>query len=166
MPRSDRRISASLARCLTGRGGALRWSLLALALAISLSGCVRRRLFVRSDPPGAAIYIDDQHVGYTPTYVNYTYYGSRKVQLIKDGYETVTVYQRLDPPWYEYPPIDFVSENLVPTEIRDERILDFTLPPSKVYEREQVLPGAEALRAQVQQGTVVPLPPQTGSAAP
>jgi hypothetical protein len=88
------------------------------------------------------------------------------VQLIKDGHETVTVYQRLDPPWYQYPGIDFVSENLVPTESRDERILDFTLPPLKVYEREQVLPGAEALRAQVQQGTVVPLPPQMGPAAP
>lgn len=144
----------------------MRWSLLTLALAAGLSGCVRRRLFVRSDPPGAAIYIDDQHVGYTPTYVNYTYYGSRKVQLIKDGHETVTVYQRLDPPWYQYPPIDFVSENFVPTEIRDERILDFVLPPLKVYEREQILPGAEALRAQVQQGTVVPLPPQMGPAAP
>ena len=123
-------------------------------------------MFVRSDPPGAALYVDDQHVGYTPTYVNYTYYGSRKVQLIKDGYETVTVYQRFDPPWYQYPGIDFVSENLVPTEIRDERILDFTLPPLKVYEREQILPVAESLRSQVQQGTVAPLPPANVPATP
>src|SRR5690606_1796746 len=70
-----------------------RTLLIALLLTVALTGCVRRRLTVRSDPPGALVLIDDQEIGHTPVATSYVYYGTRKIQLIKDGYETQTVLQ-------------------------------------------------------------------------
>ena len=48
---------------------------------------------------------------------------------IKPGYETLTVNQPIPTPWYQIPPLDFVSENLVPTKIRDNRTVTFDLAP-------------------------------------
>src|SRR6478672_6424264 len=104
--------------------GRLFVALLLASLALGSVGCVRRRLTVRSNPPGAKVFIDDVEIGTTPCSAAYTYYGTRKITAIKDGFETVTVYERMNPPWYEIPPIDFVSETVWPGEIRDERAVD------------------------------------------
>src|SRR5690349_11442482 len=98
---------------------------------LSQSGCVRRRMTVRSNPPGAKVYVDDQKIGTTPVSTYFTYYAGRKVTLVKDGYRTETVYQNINAPWYQYPGIDFVTENLYPWEIRDERVLEFQLVPEE-----------------------------------
>ena len=82
---------------------------------------------VRTNPPGALLYVDDYEIGTTPVSANFTYYGTRKIRLVKDGYETLTVMQWIPPPWYEFPPLDFVSENFVPGQIYDQRTLDFQL---------------------------------------
>ena len=54
----------------TPPGCRIRWQaplLLSLAvLAASQTGCVRRRMTIRSDPPGALVYVDDQQIGATP----------------------------------------------------------------------------------------------------
>lgn len=145
------------------------WSLAVALLFACQTGCVRRRLTVRSDPPGARVYIDNYDVGVTPVSTSLTYYGTRSVRLVKDGYETVNVMRRMDPPWYEYPPLDFVSENLYPGELRDQRVLDFKLEPQRIVPTEEVLERAEGLRAGVGRDVVVAapqrqLPSGTGSA--
>jgi len=101
---------------------------------------------VRSNPPGALLYVDDYEVGPTPASINFTYYGTRKIRLVKDGYETLTVMQSFPTPWYEYVPLDFVSENVVPGKIRDQHCLDFQLKPQLVVPTEQLLSRAEQLR--------------------
>ena len=78
---------------------------------------------VRTNPPGALLYVDDYEIGTTPVSASFTYYGTRKIRLVKDGYETLTVMQSIPPPWYEFPPLDFVSENFVPGQIHDQRRL-------------------------------------------
>jgi hypothetical protein len=128
-----------------------------LVLLACQLGCVRRRLTIRSNPPGALVFIDDQEIGFTPVSTAYTYYGTRKIQLIKDGYETLTVKQRFRTPWYEVPPLDFVSENLWPREVRDERELDFQLVPQQIVPTEKLLERAESLRGNAQRGYVTPL---------
>lgn len=118
-----------------------------LVLAACTTGCVRRRMTIRSNPPGAMVYVDDYPIGVTPVSTNFTYYGTRKIRLVKDGYQTLTVMQPIDAPWYQYPPIDFVTENLVPGEIRDSRSLVFNLAPQMVVPTETLLGRAEQLRS-------------------
>ncbi len=126
-------------------------------LMLAFTGCVRRRMTIRTNPPGAKVYVDDTEIGTTPVSTNYTYYAARKITLIKDGYRTETVYERMLPPWYELPPLDFVSENLYPRELRDERVLDFQLVPQEIVPREKLLGRAENLRFNARQGILTPL---------
>ncbi|HZN34398.1 MAG TPA: PEGA domain-containing protein, partial [Pirellulaceae bacterium] len=69
-----------------------QWIRLALAAGLlavcATSGCVRRRLTVRTFPPGAQVYVDDQEIGTTPCSASFVYYGTRKITVMKDGYRT------------------------------------------------------------------------------
>jgi hypothetical protein len=127
------------------------------------SGCVRRRLTVRTNPPGAVVFVDDQEIGTTPCSASYVYYGTRKITVMKDGYRTETSYQRFSPPWYQIPPLDFVTENLVPREIRDEKTIDVQLMPEEIVPQQTLIERAQALRDGARGGAVTPL---TNFAAP
>ena len=118
-----------------------------LSLVADAAGCVERRMTVRSNPPGAAVYVDDYQIGTTPVAVNYTYYGTRKIRLVKDGFETLTVYQPMPAPWYQYFGIDFFSENIWPGKIRDERSYDYQMSPIVMVPNDQLLNRAEQLRS-------------------
>lgn len=130
--------------------------LLAIALPLALGGCVERRMTIRSNPPGALVYVDDNEIGTTPVSVNFTYYGTRKIRLVKDGYETLTVMQSFSPPWYQYVPLDFLSENFVPGKITDRRMLDYQLLPQMVVQSDQLRARGEDLRRASHGSGVVP----------
>ncbi len=134
----------------------LRTAVLALAV-LACTGCVRRRLTVRSNPPGAIVYVDNQHIGETPCSVDFIYYGTREIRLVKPGFETLTVNQPIPTPWYQYPGIDFISENLVPMRIRDNRNVAFNLAPQRVVPVEEIIGRGEQLRAEVQASASAPL---------
>jgi hypothetical protein len=129
---------------------------LAAVALVALPGCVRRRLLVRSNPPGAMVYVDNQPIGTTPCATSFIYYGTREIRLVKPGYETLTVNQPIPAPWYELPPLDFVSENAVPSEIQDYRTVTYNLAPQVIKPTDQLLADAEQLRAASQQGAVLP----------
>lgn len=148
----------------------------AMLVLLATAGCVRRRLLVRSDPPGAMVYVDDYQVGTTPVAVDFTYYGTRKIKLVKDGYQTLTVYQEVPAPWYQWPGIDFVSENLVPQTMYDRRVLHYQLTPQAVVPTDQLLDRAEQLRrgtfpspgtpaGQPFSGASLPPPPGSGASS-
>lgn len=119
---------------------------LAIALLAGASGCVQRQLTIRTNPPGALVFIDEEQIGVTPCSTSFTYYGTRKVRIVKDGYETLTTYQKISTPWYEWPGIDFISENLWPGEIRDDRTLSFQLEPQKIVPPMELISRGENLR--------------------
>jgi hypothetical protein len=131
--------------------------LLAAALLVAASGCVRRRLTVRTNPPGAQVFVDDQEIGTSPCSASFVYYGTRKITVMKDGYRTETLWQTLNPPWYQLPVAEFISENLVAREIRDERIVDVQLLPQEIVPPERLLDRAQSLRDSAQTGAVTPL---------
>ena len=106
----------------------------------------------------ATLYVDDHEVGLTPVPFTPIYYGNRTIRLVKDGYETLTVKQYLPPPWYEVPPLDFVSENVVPGKLNDSRTLDFQLRPQTVVPKEELLARAENLRRGTQKVSGVATP--------
>jgi hypothetical protein len=125
----------------------LGFALALLLLAANLVGCVERRMTIRSNPPGAQVYVDDYSIGTTPASVSYTYYGTRKIRLVKDGYETLTVYQTMPAPWYDFVGVDFFSENLWPHKIRDERNFDYQMSPIIMVPTEELKSRAEQLRS-------------------
>lgn len=122
-------------------------SVLALLLAMSASGCMHRRLTVRSDPPGAAVLIDGEEVGFTPVSIDYTYYGTREITLVKDGYRTRTLMQKIPTPWYQWFPLEFVTDNFALTSIRDKREVLYTLEPDQLPPTSEVLDRANSLRS-------------------
>lgn len=131
------------------RFGAAKRGLLLAACAVSILsgiGCVERRMTVRTVPSNALVVIDGQEVGHSPVSVPFTYYGDRQIKVHKDGYETKTINQRVSTPWYEFTPIDFVSEVLVPWRIRDERNYVYNLEPQTMVSNDQLLQRAEVMR--------------------
>lgn len=120
-------------------------------------GCVNRRLTIRSNPPGAYVYVDNQPIGYTPVSTHFNYYGTREIRLERDGFETLRVRQKFTPPWYQIPPLDLISENFWPRETRDERVLDFQMQPRDMLAGRTLRDRADALRANSRQGVVTPL---------
>ena len=148
----------------------LSWCLLLfLGLLIAcptVDGRVRRRLTIRSDPAGALVFIDDQKIGITPVSTSFTFYGTRKIQLIKDGYETITVKRTFRPPWYQITPLDFFTENLLSGELRDERVLDFTLAPQRIRTDAELRQRGNKLRQRAREGIVAPPPGTTSQAGP
>jgi hypothetical protein len=104
-------------------------TVLAVFVCLAALGCVQRRMTIRSNPPGALVYVDDYQVGTTPVSTDFVYYGTRKIRLVKDGFETLTVRQPFPLPWYQVFPLDFVTENVWPGEIRDERVVDLAMTP-------------------------------------
>lgn len=108
---------------------------------------MHRRLTVRSDPPGAAVVVDGEEIGFTPVSMDYTYYGTREITLIKDGYKTATLPHKLETPWYQVFPLEFFSDNLAFTHIRDKRNISYTLVPEEYVPRDEILDRANNLRS-------------------
>src|SRR5262245_17241190 len=137
---------------------------LVVAFVLPAVGCVRRRLNVRSNPQGALVYVDNQQIGTTPCSVDFTYYGTREIRLIKPGFETLTVNQPIPAPWYQYTPIDFIAENLVATKIRDNRTVNYNLAPQLIVPTPELLDRANQLRRDTRQygspvGATLPINP-------
>lgn len=156
LPTSLRWLEPQRARVFCGRPR-LAWCC-ALLVLLGCNG-VQRRLTIRSNPPGALVYIDNYEIGTTPVSTDYIYYGTRRIRLVKDGYTTLDIKQWIPPPWYEIFPLEFASENLVPAEIRDHRVLEFQLVPQMIVPTEQLLGRAENLRQGSKTEGYVP-PPQ------
>lgn len=131
-------------------------SIVFTSLAQPADAAVRRRITIRTTPPGALVYIDDQEIGVTPVSTSFTYYGTRKIQIVKDGYETVTVLREIKAPWYQIPGIDFVTENLMRREFRDERLLQFKLVPLRIRTTEELIRRGQELKQRASQGVVAP----------
>lgn len=115
---------------------------------------------IRSNPPGAFVYVDNYPIGVTPVSTDYVYYGRRQFRLVRDGFETLTTDQDVRAPWYEWYGLDFVSENVVPFKIRDERTLNFQLIPQQIPPREQLMGRAEEMRRANPPPQIVAPPPQ------
>lgn len=122
------------------------------------TGCVRRRMTVRTSPPGATVSIDNQVVGTSPAATSFVHYGTREFRIEKNGYRTEVIRRRIKPPWYEWPGIDFFSETLWPGELRDERIIDVQLVPKELEPVDDLMNRADSLRNQSKAG-IITAPP-------
>ena len=103
----------------------------AYCLLLLTTGCVRRSLTIRTDPPGALIYVNDQLKGESPVTYDFQWYGWHRVMVRKEGFERVEDRKLLRSPVYLWNPFDLAME-LLPFPIRDARTWSYTLAPSAV----------------------------------
>ncbi len=122
------------------------WVLASAVCAALLTGCVERRYVVYTDPPGATVFHNGDFIGVSPADDHYVYYGKHHFTIVKDGYETLQVDQEITTPWYEFFPLDFVSENINPWPIEDAREFRYALQPRRVVNTNELLRDAQNLR--------------------
>jgi hypothetical protein len=141
--------------------------------AVLGTGCVQRTFVITSDPPGALVYRGNVPIGTTPCDDHFVYYGKYEFTLVRDKYETLHVVEDIPAPWWEYPPLDFISENLWPCKNRDVRRLHYQLTPLHPPSQPEVLGRALDLRArgktfgaQPAAGPLPAGPPLSSSAGP
>ena len=122
--------------------------LLVLVLMSLSAGCVRQRLTVTSDPPGALVTLNDVEFGRTPVTRDFTWYGTYDVQIRKEGYKTLDTTGVVIAPWWNWVPLDLIA-NLLP--LTDHQKLHYTLNPSTrpANDSGAVVERAEQLRAKL-----------------
>ena len=119
-----------------------------------------------SDPPGASVTVNGHLIGAAPVDVPSTlfeYYGDYDFLLIADGYEPLLVRQPVPPPWYGYPFVDFVTENVIPYHYHDNRVFTYQLMPVKIVSPDELLRNANAGR---ERGRGIGTPMQPSSTPP
>lgn len=138
----------------------LRALLVLLGVALAC-GCVERTMVIRSDPPGAPVWVNEDYAGTTPLVHPFAFYGTSSVRVgpVRDEkdnllyHETQVLYDA-EAPWYETIPIDFLAEVLYPGTLKDvHEVPEIKLPAAKPAEAEvdeqqvqQVLQKAEQFR--------------------
>ncbi len=148
---------------------ARRGPLLILPLVLTLAGgCVERAFVITSDPGGAVVFNErNLPLSATPADESFVYYGRYRFTLVKDGYETLVVEENVQPPWYEWTGLDFISENLIPWTIRDVHRFHYKLQRAVITPPEAVLKQGATLRAKGQTvGEALPAQPVGGQPVP
>lgn len=126
--------------------------LLLAACVCALSGCVSRRMTIRSNPPGALVEVDGRRIGYTPVSFDFTYYATYEITLTKVGFEPVTVQQPVPAPWYQMFPLDFVSDNFLPFRVTNRQDFTYQLRPLQIVPDDELLDRADNVRTQAEVG--------------
>jgi hypothetical protein len=116
--------------------------------AFALTGCVRRSLTIRTEPDGALVYLNDEEVGRSPVTTDFLWYGDYEIIVRRDGYQTLRTHERINPPWYQVPPVDFFAEVLYVGRLHDQRFVSYTLEPEQLPGRGELLERAAELRSQ------------------
>ena len=120
---------------------------LLLILGTLGSGCVRRVVDITTEPDGALVWMNGREVGTTPVEVEIVYYGDYDVQVVRDGYETLSTSAKANPPVWDMPGLDLVSE-VLPADLESRTRWHFDLVPEDQDDAD-VMKRAEALRARL-----------------
>ena len=130
----------------------------ALAAALLLPGCVERKFLIRSDPPGATVLVNGAVAGVTPTEIAFQHYGMVRLEILpldRDGdgwidYRRHVGSHDLSSPWYQWFPIDFVTDNLWPWTLHDFHeavvVLEPALEPGDERDENEMRERARELR--------------------
>jgi hypothetical protein len=99
------------------------------AAAILPAGCIRSRVDVTSDPPGAEVIWRGKPYGATPVTIPFVWYWHYDVALEKPGYKRLETSEYFrTPPWLLMP-FDLFAEAL-PVPISDTRKRNYVLEPA------------------------------------
>lgn len=116
-------------------------ALLCSVVIAALSGCVERELTVKTIPDGAIVELNDEQVGVSPVTVPFNWYGTYRVRMEKEGYQTLVVNQELKRPFNDYFPIDLLRDIFTPDTI-DSYEWTFDLSPYQQPDRDALIQRA------------------------
>ena len=119
---------------------------IALLMVSAFCGCVRRKMTVHTNPPGANVSLDGREIGRTPFTTNFKHYGKQEFRIVKPGYETKTELVPVRAPWYQWVGFDFVSEVLLPGKLTDHKYYEFDLQPERIVPPSDIVTRAEQFR--------------------
>jgi hypothetical protein len=135
-----------------------------LLAACSAAGCVERTLRIRSEPPGLEVTMNGRPQGTTPIDVPFSFYGTVRLEtpatdLDEDGWPEVrrsVALVELTEPWYQWFPLDFFSDNLLPWTVRDDHEALITPPvhPPPTGEAGDLRREAEAVKIRAERTRV------------
>ena len=118
-------------------------------LLISVS-CVERTITVRTDPPGALVYVNEVEKGRSPVTFPFTWYGDYRVLLEIPEYQTLETHRIASAPIYQWPVLDFISEVLLPFKFHDHHDWHFTLSPRPPVDEDALIDRAKDFRQQTE----------------
>lgn len=105
--------------------GAIRIAAI-LLMAASLTGCIRSRVMLTSEPSGAEVTWRGDYRGVTPIEIPIIWYWYYDYSLEKEGYVPIEKVERFrTPPWFLMP-VDFFAE-IIPFPFPDRRERHYVL---------------------------------------
>jgi|SaaInlStandDraft_1057018.scaffolds.fasta_scaffold05352_6 hypothetical protein len=125
-----------------------------LFVCVNLTGCVNRRMTIRSNPSGALVEIDGERIGLTPVSMDFTYYGTREFTISAPGYESLTVLQPVPAPPGQRFPLDFFTNHFMPRKVTDRHDFTYNLMRrnAPIDEESDLINRARDFRSQAEVG--------------
>ena len=135
--------ASDLGKCIVAR----RRTSAMILLAAMLPGCVQRQMTVTSNPPGAVVYLNDREMGRTPFTKNFLWYGNYDVVVRKDGYDTLKTTREITAPFWQFFPLDVVTDFL---PIKDSEKMEFNLRPQGPVDPQAIVARGLELQEQLE----------------
>jgi len=102
-------------------------------ICLITSGCISRILEIRTDPPGARVFIEGKEIGTSPAEFTFDHYGERDLLITCATQDDETIHyapvrEKIDIscPWWGYFPIDFLVD-VLPFTVTDRQEISYTL---------------------------------------
>ena len=114
---------------------------------------------IRTEPPGASVYVNDELKGISPVTYDFSFYGWQRVTLRKEGFERLDERRLLNAPIYLWIPLDLFME-LMPFPVTDAHTWSYALTPAAPLETPTppAIPESPARSKTPKTRTIVPLP--------
>lgn len=114
---------------------------LIVAAAFLLCGCVEREIAISTNPSGADVYLNGEHVGVSPVSARFNWYGTYEVQLKKQGFNTLNIAQEIERPKDDYFPRDIFAEIFSSEKLR-RYSYSYDLTPAETVNRDALITNA------------------------
>ncbi len=99
-----------------------------VGILLVMSGCVRSKVLVTSDPPGAEVTMNGVMLGETPVEYPFTWYWYYDFVAQMEGHQSVGERRRFRAPPWLWPGFDLLMEAM-PFYVVDRKKVHMVLPP-------------------------------------
>ena len=121
------------------------------------TGCIERKFVIITNPADSEVYLDGKYIGNSVADnpidpktgridIPFVYYAQREIIVKKKDYESRLEYIKPTTPWYDYFPIDFIAEVLLPYTIKVQFVYRLDLNEYADIDAEDLYDKSEAMR--------------------